>query len=374
MNTFLAMLADTWRQAKQQIVFPLCMALMGLFALVWAMLVAVVPTPNGEYVLFFFNFDEAPMGFDASWDLECERVLVGDKRQEMTRGPRQETQEAAVQVQEAAQKLAMARVQKVAESVDEQLSKELKEAESRFKEKEATLRAREKEVDDEIRAVVEQRSPGLSRVHKGVQVWLSWGIYGLVYLSILGFIAAGSGFYPSMLASGAVDLLVSKPVRRYEIFFAKYLSGLLLMSAALLAALMLMFVGVGFKTGVWHLRVFAAMPVLVFIIALIYAVVLCVGVVTRSTPLAIVIGFSYYMVVEIFVWGLQQIGPEAWAPLAKIGETMRWTFPGFGRLNAAAGAAVWNLPILDWQPLIVGTVWLVVLLTAAYLWFERADF
>ncbi len=374
MNTFLAMLADTWRQAKQQIVFPLCMALMGLFALVWAMLVAVVPTPNGEYVLFFFNFDEAPMGFDASWDLECERVLVGDKRQEMTRGPRQETQEAAVQVQEAAQKLAMARVQKVAESVDEQLSKELKEAESRFQEKEATLRAREKEVDDEIRAVVEQRSPGLSRVHKGVQVWLSWGIYGLVYLSILGFIAAGSGFYPSMLASGAVDLLVSKPVRRYEIFFAKYLSGLLLMSAALLAALMLMFVGVGFKTGVWHLRVFAAMPVLVFIIALIYAVVLCVGVVTRSTPLAIVIGFSYYMVVEIFVWGLQQIGPEAWAPLAKIGETMRWTFPGFGRLNAAAGAAVWNLPILDWQPLIVGTVWLVVLLTAAYLWFERADF
>ena len=374
MNTLLAMLGDTWRQAKQQIVFPLVMVLMALFAIVWPMLVAVVPTPDGEYVLAPFYLDEAPVGFDAGWDMECERVLVGDKRQEATRGPRSEAQKAAAEAQQAAERLAVARVQKESEDVDQRLSKDLKEAEPRFNEKKKALRVVEKQVDEEIRAVVEQRSPGLSRVHKGVQVWLSWGVYGLVYLSILGFIAAGSGFFPAMLASGAIDLIISKPVRRYEIFFAKYLSGLLLMSAALLGALTLMFVMMGLRVGIWHLRVFAAMPVLVFIIALIYAVVLCVGVVTRSTPLAIVIGFAYYTVVELFVWGLQQIGTQAWAPLARTGEIMRWTFPGFGRLNAAAGAAVWNLPILDWQPLIVGSVWLVVLLAAAYLWFERTDF
>ncbi len=374
MNTFLAMLADTWRQAKQQIVFPLAMVLMGLFAIVWPMLVSVMPTPDGEYVLAPFYLDEAPLGFDAGWDMECERVLVGDKRKEMTSGPRSEAQQAAREVEKIAQQLAMARVQKAGDEVDQQLSRELKQAEERFRVKEKALRSVEEQVDGEIRAVVDQRSPGLSRVHKGVQVWLSWGVYGLVYLSILGFIAAGSGFFPSMLATGAVDLLVSKPVRRYEIFFAKYLSGLALMSAALLAAMVLLFAMMGFRTGIWHLRLFAAMPVLVFIIALIYAVVLCVGVITRSTPLAIMIGFAYYTVVELFVWGLQQFGPDAWAPLAKVGETMRWTFPGFGRLNAAAGAAVWNLPILDWQPLIVGTVWLVVLLAAAYVWFERADF
>jgi len=374
MNTLLAMLGDTWRQAKQQIVFPLVMVLMALFAIVWPMLVAVVPTPDGEYVLAPFYLDEAPVGFDAGWDMECERVLVGDKRQEATRGPRSEAQKAAAEARQAAERLAVARVQKESEDVDQRLSKDLKEAEQRFNEKKKALRVVEKQVDEEIRAVVEQRSPGLSRVHKGVQVWLSWGVYGLVYLSILGFIAAGSGFFPAMLASGAIDLIISKPVRRYEIFFAKYLSGLLLMSAALLGALTLMFVMMGLRVGIWHLRVFAAMPVLVFIIALIYAVVLCVGVVTRSTPLAIVIGFAYYTVVELFVWGLQQIGTQAWAPLARTGEIMRWTFPGFGRLNAAAGAAVWNLPILDWQPLIVGSVWLVVLLAAAYLWFERTDF
>ena len=374
MNTFLAMLADTWRQAKQQIVFPLAMVLMGLFAIVWPMLVSVMPTPDGEYVLAPFYLDEAPIGFDAGWDAECERVLVGDKRREMTRAPFEEAQKAAIEVKTAEQRLAVARLQKAGDDVDKKLSAELKQAEQRFEAKQKALRVVEKQVGEEIRAVVEQRSPGLSRVHKGVQVWLSWGVYGLVYLSILGFIAAGSGFFPSMLATGAVDLLVSKPVRRYEIFFAKYLSGLALMAAALFGALVLLFVMMGFRTGIWHLRVFAAMPVLVFIIALIYAVVLCVGVITRSTPLAIVIGFAYYTVVELFVWGLQQFGPDAWAPLAKVGETMRWTFPGFGRLNAAAGAAVWNLPILDWQPLIVGSVWLVVLLAAAYFWFERADF
>jgi ABC-type transport system involved in multi-copper enzyme maturation permease subunit len=374
MNTLFAMLGDTWRQAKQQIVFPLVMVLMALFAIVWPMLVAVMPTPDGEYVLAPFYLDEAPVGFDAGWDMECERVLVGDKRQEATRGPRSEAQKAAAEAQQAAERLAVARVQKESEDVDQRLSKDLKEAEQRFNEKKKALRVVEKQVDEEIRAVVEQRSPGLSRVHKGVQVWLSWGVYGLVYLSILGFIAAGSGFFPAMLASGAIDLIISKPVRRYEIFFAKYFSGLVLMSAALLAALTLMFGMMGLRVGIWHLRVFAAMPVLVFIIALIYAVVLCVGVVTRSTPLAIVIGFAYYTVVELFVWGLQQIGTQAWAPLARTGEIMRWTFPGFGRLNAAAGAAVWKLPILDWQPLIVGSVWLVVLLAAAYLWFERTDF
>jgi ABC-type transport system involved in multi-copper enzyme maturation permease subunit len=325
-------------------------------------------------VLFLALADEAPVGFDAEWDAECERVLVGDKRQEMTRGPHAEAQQAARDAEQAAQRLVIARAQKAPEETDRKLVRELEQAKQRFEEKQKAFAAIDEQVNDEIRAVIEQRSPGLSAVHKGVQVWLSWGIYGLVYLSILGFIAAGSGFFPSMLASGAIDLLVSKPVRRWEIFFAKYLSGLALMSAAMLGALVLLFVSMGLRTGIWHLRVFAAMPVLVFIIALIYAVVLCVGVLTRSTPLAIVIGFVYYAIVELVVWGLQRIPTDWWAPLATVGETMRWTFPGFGRLNAAAGAAVWNLPILDWQPLLVGSAWLVVLLAASYLWFERADF
>ena len=379
-RVFLAILTDTWRQSKQQLVFLLVMGAMGVFSIGWVLLCRVAPTPAGTYVATFPVGGQPKFGYEVMWDGQYAELLVGEKRRRVLAEPQVEYARAAAEEDRLARDLYFAQAHKDPPEVQASIAQELKTAQARSTEKEKTLKKLSDEINDEARKLIEERAGGISPLEKGVEVWLSWGVLVLVYLAILGFIAAGSGYFPAMLAAGAVDVLVAKPVTRAAIFLGKYLSGLLLMSAAVFGALILLFIGTGFKTGIWHVRLFAAMPVIVFIVALIYAVVLCVGVLTRSTPLAIVVGYIYYGVIEMGIYALQRV--DEWVSgagvdmptLRTIGEVMRWGFPGFARLHSAAEAAVLDIPIFDWQPLIVGTVWLAVLLGAAYAWFARTDF
>ena len=51
MGPFLAIVGDTWRQSKQQVVFLLLIGAMVLFSIAWVLLCRVQVTPDGTYVL-----------------------------------------------------------------------------------------------------------------------------------------------------------------------------------------------------------------------------------------------------------------------------------------------------------------------------------
>ncbi|MBN2195928.1 MAG: ABC transporter permease subunit [Polyangiaceae bacterium] len=380
MGSFLAIVGDTWRQSKQQIVFLLLIAAMGLFSVAWVLSCRVEVTRDGTYVLWLAFGGKVDGGFESLWDAQYKEVLSGDKAREKLRGPQRELRRADERASRAEQQLLVARVQEAAPELKQRMQTEFEAARQDFEAKKRSFQAVAKELDDSAQLAVETRSAGVSALDKGVQVWMSWGVMYLVWLTMFGFIAACSGYFPSMLAAGAVDVLVAKPVRRSEIFFGKYVGGLVLFTAALGFAFVVMFAGLGFKTGVWHLRFFAAMPVIVFSAALIYAIVAWVGIITRSTPLAIIVGYVYYVILEGVVWLLQGLDQQLsnadiesqW--VSRLSEASRWVFPGFGRLNTAATAAVLDVPVFDSQPLLVGAGWLLLLLGTAYLWFRRLDF
>jgi hypothetical protein len=140
-----------------------------------------------------------------------------------------------------------------------------------------------------------------------------------------------------------------------------------------------MFLGLGFRTGVWHLQFFAAMPVIVFSAALLYALVAWIGALTRSTALAVIVGYVYYVVLEWFVWGLQVLdqvlarGGVEYRWVTALSEGSRWAFPGFGRLRIAAQAAVLDSPSST-RSRSSGDRLAPALLTTGYLWFRRLDF
>jgi ABC-type transport system involved in multi-copper enzyme maturation permease subunit len=380
MGPFLAIVADTWRQSKQQLVFLLLIAVLVLFSVAWVALCRVQVTPDGTYVLTLAVGGQAEAGFERDWDSQYKDVLSGEQAREKLRGPNSERQRAAERLQRAAERLLMARAREEAPEVKKPLEAEAEAAKQDYEAKNRVFEDLAKQLDDEAQRAVEARSPGVSALDKGVQVWLSTGVMILVWIAMFGFIAACAGYFPAMLAAGAVDVLVSKPIRRVEIFFGKYVGGLALFTAALGLAFLVMFVGLGFRTGVWHVQFFAAMPVIVFSAALLYALVAWVGITTRSTSLAIIVGYVYYVILEWFVWGLQVLdqvlargGLESrWVTV--LSEVSRWSFPGFGRLRLAAQAAVLDVPVFDGQPLLVGTIWLALLLTTAYFWFRRLDF
>lgn len=381
MRALLAIIQDTWRQSKQQLVFLLLAAVMVVYAIAAVLACKVAVTPAGTYVLVLSFQGETPAaGLEVSWDQQYKELLAGEELTRRLRQPRSELDQAQRELVLAQRALEEARLAGTPPEQQASLEGRYEQARQRATEEAETFKRLYQEIDDRAQGLVDAKSPHITPLQKGIEIWLSWVIGFLVYICLLGFIAASAGYFPAMLAAGAIDIVIAKPLPRLRIFLGKYLGGLALLSVALLVTFLVVFFGIGFRTGVWPLGFFLALPVMVFQAALLYAVVAAIGIFTRSTPLAIVIGYLYYLVVEWVVWGLQQA--DQWlsafdiryAWVSAVGETSRWVFPGFGRLRAAASAAVLNVPVFDWQPLLVGTVWLAILLGASYWRFERTDF
>ncbi|MCC6215756.1 MAG: ABC transporter permease subunit [Polyangiaceae bacterium] len=379
MTPFLAIVSDTWRQSKQQIVFLVLIGLMLLLTGGMLAIPKVLTGPDGKAVLGVAFQTQGTGDFETSWD-EAYRAAVAKERgfEQRSLPARTAYDEAQAKYRKAVRKRQrLAEAGAAAEQVEEaKAEEETLSAESRERAK--SLLALQQELLDEAQKIVDERAKGITPLEKGAEIWLSLAVRFLFTLSMWGFIAACAGYYPAMLQAGAVDVLISKPIGRHVLFFGKYAGGLVLYAAALLACYFLLFVGMGIRTGVWHAPLLGAMPLTLFAVALLWALVGAIGVLTRSTAFAIVIGYVYYVVVDSVVGLVQALkGTEIADEFEALGTISEWSgvlFPGFGRLRDAVGASVLHVPVFEGQPIVVAAAWIAACLGVAYWRFYKLDF
>lgn len=379
MSAFLAIVGDTWRQSKLQIVFLLLAALLALASIFFVLFPRVSPGPDDKPVLGLRWQDPKSSGIEASWDRLYRDALKGEIRRE----ERLEAPNAAVLV---AQKRAIKAENELQRQLDSSASDEAvgaarraaQEARKELEARVGDLQAVNQTLIDEAQKLVDQRAPGMTALQKGVEAWSSIFVTTTFWISMLVFVAASAGFFPRMLAAGAVDVLISKPVGRHVLFFGKYAGGLVLFALALVASYAIVFVGLGVRTGVWHLAIFDGTLLTIFSVGLLYAIVAVIGVLTRSTAFAIVIGYVYYLFIDTAIGFMQNLadvdlGPQ-WEMFGKAAEVSKVVFPAFGRLRAAAEASVLDVPLFEPQVVGVAALWLVVCLAGGYWRFSRIDF
>jgi len=215
-------------------------------------------------------------------------------------------------------------------------------------------------------------------VRQGVEAWI-YSFANLAFsLSIILFIAGAAGYFPNMLEAGGVDILLAKPLDRLRIFLGKYLGGLALYATVVFGAYLIVFVGMGIRTGVWHSRIFLAMPLQLFSAALLFAILACVGIVSRRATLSMVVGLVFYIVIDSVVaalLGANRVGLFSGLPvLEKVADALELTLPNFGLLKQASCASVLSLPSLDAKPLAVAAAWLAGSLGLGYWRFNRTDY
>lgn len=381
MNAFLAIIGDTWRQSKQQVVFFVLAGVLLLTSLFFISFFRVKTVETGEILSFPYVEDRADKGLELVWDLEYLQLVHKELgHDEELKADQEEVDEAKLRFQVAAREMAQ---EGNGASPEKQLELQEKvtSLNKEYTKKRDALEDKQKEQIEKAQKLVDERTQGMSDLDKGVEIWLGWASSWLFRFSMWLFIAACGVYFPNMLGQGAVDVLISKPVTRAQLFFGKFAGGLVLFSALLLTVYVLTFLGVGIRTGVWHLRFFAAMPLTIFSAALLFAIVGWIGVFTRSTAFSIIIGYFFYVVVDTFlgwVFGVMSRIPPEWggaaSVLKKVGDGANYIFPGFGRLMDASYASTLNVPILDAQPVVVALVWLGVCLGTAYWRFQRLDF
>lgn len=140
-----------------------------------------------------------------------------------------------------------------------------------------------------------------------LQKLLATGIGGTILLLICVVVTAG--FVPSMLRRGTLELLLVRPVRRWQLILGKYAAALLFVAGLLGLLVAATWLVTGIVAGIWNPGILLAVTSLLLFFALLLAVSVCAGVITRSAPAAMLVTVAYWAV--LFVVGLMHAQVEA---------------------------------------------------------------
>lgn len=133
-----------------------------------------------------------------------------------------------------------------------------------------------------------------------------WGIFLGLFIAI--------GLFSGMFTRGRIDLVLSKPLARWELYLARYVGGVVLVGATTILFCVGVWVLLWLKVGMTDLGLIWAGFIVVFLFAVLYSFAALIALVTEGTGVALVI--------TIVLWGL--------AEFAYLRDLLRQLSPALG--------------------------------------------
>ena len=122
-----------------------------------------------------------------------------------------------------------------------------------------------------------------------VNISYSWVGAGLYVFGTFLAIFASAGLVPSILEPGRIALLLSKPIGRTVLLMGRYVGNLLIVTLNTIYLVTGVWLIIAYKTNIWEHRFLIAIPIMIFVFAVLLCVVLLVGVVSESAALAVMV-------------------------------------------------------------------------------------
>lgn len=132
----------------------------------------------------------------------------------------------------------------------------------------------------------------------GINVWLTW------LAAILALISTAS-IVPELLASGAIDMMLSKPISRTRLFLTRWVTGLFFAGIQSAVFVTASFLVIGIRGGAWEPELFVAVPTVVVFFSYLYCFCALVGVLTRSTVASLLLTLVFWLAVFVLQEGEQ---------------------------------------------------------------------
>ena len=159
-------------------------------------------------------------------------------------------------------------------------------------------------------------------------------------------IFAIASFYPSMQEKGTIDLLLSRPMSRFNIFTAKFI-GCMLVVFVVMASLVL---GTWFifwlKLGIAHIEYLSTIPIFMLQFLAFMAFIALVGVVFRNATLSAILAIFIPFIFSAIAYALHESGifkgDRLWHGVF---ETLYWILPKTPELTA------WNISVVAQEPM-----------------------
>jgi len=177
----------------------------------------------------------------------------------------------------------------------------------------------------------------------------------------------------SMMESGRIDLLISKPLSRSRIL-AGYVLGVWLTALALSVYLIFAtWLVMSMKTGIWDPTFLLAIPIIVAMFAVMYAVVIFLSVTTQSSALALVVAYGLIFVSFVFLWK-EQLLPQIDPPWRGVFIGLYNILPNFLEVVPIVAKLTGSAPVASWYPLWSSLAFGSVLYSGSFFWFNHRDF
>jgi ABC-type transport system involved in multi-copper enzyme maturation permease subunit len=174
---------------------------------------------------------------------------------------------------------------------------------------------------------------------------ISWNL--IIFFSLI----STASFIPSMLEKGTIDLLISKPISRPMILLSKYIGAVLFVFLSMVFLLGSIWLILSLKSGYWDPAFLLSILWLTLAFAVMYSIVVVVGLTTQSTVIAILVNFFL-----IFVLCPVLSIREAVVFSIVSNETVRFVFdflyyilPKPGEFRDIANSMILGEPINMWK-------------------------
>ncbi len=124
----------------------------------------------------------------------------------------------------------------------------------------------------------------------GIKWWLAW------IASILALVST-AGMFPDFVASGSIELTLSRPIARLRLFLYKYCAGLLFVALQVAVFTVASFLVIGFRGKTWEPAIFLAIPLTVAIFSFLFCVCVLLGILTRSTIASLLLTLLFWFLI-----------------------------------------------------------------------------
>ncbi|MFH1196047.1 MAG: ABC transporter permease subunit [bacterium] len=194
---------------------------------------------------------------------------------------------------------------------------------------------------------------------------------GGIFLSIFSV----SNFVPRMLDKGTIDLFLSKPLSRQQLIWGKFFGGILVVLLNITYLIFGIWFLMGLKFAIWGFNYLMIIPVITFTFAVLYAMIVLLGIVMRSSILAMMLAYLIFFVLSPLLSARESfyafINSKFWETVI---DGVYYIIPKTAELSKNMEELTIGAGIHDYQPIISSALFMFLNLFLAIIIFNKKDY
>jgi ABC-2 type transport system permease protein len=222
---------------------------------------------------------------------------------------------------------------------------------------------------------IETTTRHIYSIRKFVNVSYSWVSIVLYIWGTFLAVFASAGLIPSVLEAGRISLLLSKPLTRTTLLMGRYAGNLAVVALNHIYLICSIWIIIGLKTNLWEPRFLLAVPISLFIFAVLLCVVVLIGVISESAALSVMVAVALMLISTILAQRdyVVKLLDSQWS--RDLWLAFYWIVPKIYDFGVAMKDIILYDRSADWfTPAWTSAAFGVVVLSGAVAIFKRRDF